>query len=80
MLVLSRRFEAGKDSITIRTPDGYAITVKLSRVCKSTGTVRLAFDAVPEVKIVRNEILRPPTGQFESHPFTADALVLQEVV
>ena len=78
MLVLSRRTQPGKDCITIVTPNGYSIRVKLVRVCKSTGNVRLGFDAPPEVKIIRNEIMPPPAGQFEAYPFAADAIVLQE--
>lgn len=51
MLVLHRNIN---ESVTLITPDGQRITVKVASFQR--GGVRLAFDADPSVAIVRTEL------------------------
>lgn len=52
MLKLTRHIG---EAITITTPDGYTVEVKVLLPFKD-GSTRLAFDAPREVQILRNEL------------------------
>lgn len=58
MLVLSRH-EGGR--IILTTPGVAEIVVQVLEIDR--GTVRLGFVAPPDVKIMRAELVGPPTGE-----------------
>lgn len=58
MLVLTRKLN---DRVLLQYPDGTAVWVTLIEIDR--GRIRLGFDAPPDVKIYREELL--PRGQAD---------------
>ncbi len=82
MLILGRKVEPGKDTIMLNMPEGLpagaSIRFQLCEVRSVSQTARIGIDAPKEVQVLRGEIPQNQDRRYDTHPFAADALVLQE--
>lgn len=63
MLVLGRRIGQG---IVITLPSGHEIRVKVVGKDRSRGLIHLGFEAAPDVRILRAELLTPDRTKEKS--------------